>query len=383
MGGGIAGLASALCLRARGSDVCVLEAAPEIGEVGAGLQISPNGAAVLEALGLQAELDAVSTQLNAVHLADGLSGRCVLKLDLTKGAARYGRPFRAVHRADLIGLLETAARRRDVTIETGVRAEVAMPDSQTLRLADGRTRSAPVILGADGVKSSLRPHIASPSTARFTRQVAWRATIPLPAEWPAEARVDMLPGAHVVTYPLTARSLLNIVAVEETPTWTEDGWAQSGDPSELQSRFAQFNGPAAPMLRQITHCGRWGLFTHPVPKTWSKGAIGLLGDAVHPTLPFLAQGANMALEDAWILAKTLSAAPAPAKGLSHFTTARRARVRKIVKAASKNAQAYHLRPPIRGAAHIALGLMSHLAPDAPLRRFDWLYGHDVTGPAPL
>jgi salicylate hydroxylase len=180
-----------------------------------------------------------------------------------------------------------------------------------------------------------------------------------------------------VSYPL-GRGLRNIVAVEERATWAEEGWHHRDDPAALRAAFEGFGGPVPEWLGAVETVHLWGLFRHPVAEAWHDGArTAILGDAAHPTLPFLAQGANMALEDAWVLAACLEALPA-GQALARYQALRRDRVRRTVDAASANARNYHLRGAAAAVAHSGLRVLGAVAPEAMLRRFDWLYGHDVT-----
>ena len=169
---------------------------------------------------------------------------------------------------------------------------------------------------------------------------------------------------------------MNLVAVQERDVWAAEGWAQRDDPENLRRAFAGFGGPAAGLLEKVQDVNLWGLFRHPVAETWEKEGVALLGDAAHPTLPFLAQGANLALEDAWTLTHLATSGE-----LARYTALRKTRVAKVVAAASGNAWKYHLRNRmVRGAAHVALSIGCRLAPGAMMRQFDWIYSHDVTRP---
>jgi len=296
--------------------------------------------------------------------------------------AREDRPYHLVHRADLIEILRRGANAAGVTVELGRRVEAVTPEVDGVRLscADGHTETVPLLIGADGLHSPTRAALNKPVRPFFTGQVAWRCTIPLDApETPPEASVHMGPGRHIVTYPLRHGALMNVVAVEERDGWAAEGWSHRDDPAQMRAAFADF----APEIRDLLHrAGEvylWGLFRHPVAKSWGQGRVALLGDAAHPTLPFLAQGANMALEDAWVLAEALDLDGETDTAFARYEAARRNRCARIVEAASKNAENYHLRPgPYRAAAHAALRLGARLAPQAVAGRFDWLYGHDVT-----
>ncbi len=360
IGGGVAGLSAARALALRGAMVEVHEQAPEIGEVGAGLQISPNGLRVIDALGLGHSLRAVSVKGRAIRLRD-YSGAEVLRLDLARHAPNQDYLF--VHRARLIEVLEAGAREAGVTIRTGSRVESPGPETLTV--------------GADGVHSWVRAELNGPAAPFFTGQVAWRALVPDPDAAP-EVQVFMGPGRHLVSYPL-GQGLRNIVAVEERAEWAAEGWHHQDEPDNLRRAFARFPREVRGWLDQIGQVHLWGLFRHPVAESWHDGRRAILGDAAHPTLPFLAQGANMALEDAWVLSECLDRHEDRARALAAYQSRRRDRVVRVIDAASANARNYHLSSPlVRTAAHAALRLGGTLFPAHALRRFDWLYGYDVT-----
>lgn len=377
LGAGVAGLAVARALALRGAEVTVLEQAPEIREVGAGLQISPNGARVLTALGLGAALEAGSQRAEAVDLIDGESGGRVARLDLAHDRPPSG--FRLVHRADLIDLLAEGARAAGVTIRLLQKIETVTLGDHGPRLAtaQGQEIACDLLIGADGLHSRVRAALNGTAAPFFTHQVAWRATLPETGDVPPVARVFMGPGRHLVTYPLRGGRLRNIVAVEERARWAEESWSLTDDPLALRIAFEEFVPEVRGWLDRIERPNLWGLFRHPVAARWHGRGAAILGDAAHPTLPFLAQGANMALEDAWVLADCLARAE-PEAALPAYQARREARVRRIVEAANANARNYHLSGLRRDLAHAGLRLASRLAPGALLGRYAWLYDHDVT-----
>ncbi|MFT3973743.1 MAG: FAD-dependent oxidoreductase [Amaricoccus sp.] len=374
VGGGVGGLAAALALARRGADVTLWERAPELGEVGAGLQIGPNGVAVLEALGVAGRLAAQASLPEAVELREHRSGRLVARVPLGAAArARYGRPYWHLHRADLLAALADAAVAAGVRLRLG--HEIAAAD-------DIELAGAEVVVAADGVRSRLRAATGADGGARFTGQVAWRGLVPADRLPPVlarpAARVWMAPGRHLVSYPLRDGRLVNFVAVEERAAWADEGWRQPGDPAELRRAFADFGGDAGALVAAVSDCFLWGLFGHPPLPRWQAGRVVLLGDACHPMLPFLAQGAAMALEDAWTLATALDAAPDPAAGLATYERLRQVRATRVQRASAQNARVYHLGTAARGPVHAALRAASALAPGLLAGRFDWLYGCDVT-----
>ncbi|KUF11370.1 FAD-dependent monooxygenase [Pseudoponticoccus marisrubri] len=380
LGGGIGGLAVALALRTRGLSVRVLEQAEAIREVGAGIQVSPNGLRVIEALGLGAAFRARSVEGQAVSLRDHRRGREVLRLDLSR--LPEGQSYRFVHRADLIDLLAEAARVAGVEIRLLQRARTVHPGTPpVVELCNGDRVEGDLVIGADGLNSVLRPVLNGAAEPFFTGQVAWRATVPNVTGHPAEARVHMGPGRHLVTYPLRGGERVNMVAVEERRDWVAEGWSHRDDAAHLRAAFAGFGGDVPELMAQVCDPGLWGLFRHPVARAWHGPGVALLGDAAHPTLPFLAQGANMALEDAWVLADALAGAGSLDAGLARYQARRRDRVMRVIAAANGNAWKYHLRNPlVRGVAHLGMGALGRLSPGGMLRQFDWLYAHDVTAP---
>lgn len=378
IGAGIGGLAAACALRARGARVTVLEKAPEITEVGAGLQISPNGFAVLKAMGLGDALANSAVQAGAISLRDYRKGE-VVRLDL---GLLKNRDYFFVHRADLIDLLAEQARSLGVKVKLLQQVTEVIPGpTPMVRQKNGTEQQADVIVGADGLHSVMRGVLNTQSAPQFTGQVAWRAVVLNTERRGPEAQVHMGPGRHLVSYPLRGGNFLNVVAVREQSEWAEESWTAADDPENLQAAFADFGPDARTILSRVTDVRKWGLFRHPVADVWQEGGCALLGDAAHPTLPFLAQGANLALEDAWVLAQSLSGAQTVAGGLAAYQARRDARARKVIATANGNAWKYHLRfGPLRMAAHGVLRLGGLLAPGRMMHQFDWLYDYDVTRP---
>ncbi|WP_425039035.1 FAD-dependent monooxygenase [Primorskyibacter sp. S187A] len=378
LGAGIGGLSAALALAQRGAQVTVLEQAEAITEVGAGIQVSPNGARVLEALGVADRLAARSVTGRAVVLRDGLSGQDVAKLDLTQLPAHQRYLF--VHRADIVDVLADAVRAAGVTIKLLQKVVDAQADG-TVHLATGAQHKADLVVAADGLHSRMRPALNGTAEPFFTGQVAWRCLVPNVIGHPMHARVHMGPGRHLVSYPLRDGKMVNIVAVEERKLWAEEGWFHEDDPQNLKAAFAEFDPEVHLLLNATEKVFLWGLYRHPVATRWTdgQGRVALLGDAAHPTLPFLAQGANMALEDAWVLADCLSQHDGTAAALAAYELQRKPRVSRVIEAANANAWKYHLRRgPVRLAAHLGMRTLSRMAPGRLLHQFDWLYAHDVT-----
>ena len=378
IGAGIGGLATALALRLRGADVLVFEQADALSEVGAGLQVSPNGFAVLYALGVAPQLRALGLRAKAVDLCDYRRGRLVCRLDLERYVSDLEYTF--VHRADLVQLLYDACRAKGVEFEfSQTVVDLGIPDAPHINTQSGLSYTADFVVGADGVKSLMRPALGNMSVPRFSGQVAWRAIVPNTCDHPDHAVVHMAPGRHMVSYPLRDRSGVNLVMVQERSQWAEEGWAQRDAPRNVLAAFCDFGGMAKSLLDGLDKVHLWGLFLHPVASCWGQGKMALVGDSAHPTLPFLAQGANMALEDAWVFAGSLDTQAPLQQRLDVYQARRKARVERTVRAAAGNAWKYHLTaPPLRWAAHSTMRAFAAIAPRQLVGQFDWLYRHDVT-----
>lgn len=357
IGGGIGGLTAAIALAQQGASVTLHEQADGLRAYGAGLQITPNGARVLNALGVS--LSNVSLIAQAVRPIDAMTGKGIARFDLF----HQDPPYRFVHRADLVNVLVDAA------IAAGVHIHL----SSRMTVDD---LSEDIVVAADGIHSDARAVLNGKAAPSFTGQVAWRAIIAA-ENAPQEAGIWMAPGRHVVTYPLPG-DRLNVVAVQERDDWAAEGWHHSDDPANLQAAFADCAPALQGILARVTETNLWGLFRHPVAENWHDGRVALVGDAAHPTLPFLAQGANLAIEDAYVLARCLGESRDLRKAMVTYQNLRRARVARAINAAKANAKNYHLAGLQRRIAHMGLRGIGKVAPKAFLRRMSWLYDHDVT-----
>lgn len=370
IGAGIGGLTAALAFARRGAKVHVYEQAAELNEAGAGIQVTPNAIRALNALGIDGDMDVSSIVAQAVVPTDAMTGKAIARFDLSKQSPRY----RFFHRSSLVGVIGRAAQAAGVEVSFGVRVASIAKDG-TLNTSIAKIPSD-LCVGADGIHSISRMFLANIDKTEFTGQVAWRATISVQNATP-QARIWMAPNRHVVTYPLRD-DMLNIVAIQERDTWAQEGWKHSDDPANLVAAFADTCPELRTILSHVSETYLWGLFRHPVAKHWHSDRLAILGDAAHPTLPFLAQGANMAIEDAYVMARCCDDAVDMRDGLMRYQALRRPRVSRAIAAANANARNYHLSGVQRRVAHMGLKTLGNVAPNAFLNRLDWLYGHDVT-----
>ncbi|HTJ58789.1 MAG TPA: FAD-dependent monooxygenase [Devosiaceae bacterium] len=382
-GAGIAGLTLALALAKFGTSVVLLERNSGLQEFGAGLQISPNARRVLNQLGLDKQIAAASFEPEGLDLYPFRAEKPITTLMLGSAVReRYRVPYVVMHRADLAKMLFLACRRfANIEMLFGVRSFNAASQgrsvSVTVEEESGRTRNAKAFafVGADGVNSPTRTRILQGPQADYQNRVAWRTLLDLDALGGAIAldRTSLLfgPGYHAVCYPLPHSGKLNIAlfARQKPPApQASPPKAPALPPSPLRS--AAFD---AIIERGRGHWGYWPLATV-AAEDWYDGAVGLIGDAAHAMLPFQAQGAAMAIEDAAILAPLLMTEPTGESAFERFVTMRRARVEQVARLSASNGFAFHLEWPFTSARNAVLKLQGPLGH---FKRLDWLYGFDA------
>jgi len=353
VGGGIGGLTAALCLANAGIGVTVLEQSERITEIGAGIQISPNGNRVLHGLGLRKALDRAAFRPLMSERRDWRTGEVLAGAPLGDAVVqKHGFPYYHIHRADLIGVLaEAAAAHSGIRLETGVRVDSVdqSNDRVEARLADGTTRRAYVLIGADGIRSVVRDALFGPDAPDFTGNIAWRSLIPverLPEGMVRPASTAWWgPGRHFVHYYVRAGSHVNCVAVVEKEGWEVESWTERGDIDELRADFDRWHDDIQTLIGAMDPdaCFKWALFDRKPMQRWGKGRISLLGDACHATLPFMAQGAVMAIEDGAVLAGCLSTIDDVPEALQRYEDLRRDRTAAIQYGSRRNAKLFHLR----------------------------------------
>ena len=384
VGAGLGGLTAAIAMRKLGHEVLVFEQALQASEIGAGIVVGPNAGKVLRALELEAQLDRIAVEPDRHLLRDGLSGRVLFDQPM-KGTFRdrFGAGYLQVHRADLVRIL--LEQIPESCLRFGARVTSVRNEQQqaVLTLADGSESAFDIIVGADGIKSAVRESLFGAESPRFTGNVCWRGTVSadaLPAGlFSPDIHVWIGPGGHIVNYYLRGGKLVNFVAIHQATDWDAESWSFDADKGELGRTFEGWNKTLSTLFEHADRCSKWALFDRdPLPR-WSVGAITLLGDAAHPMLPYLAQGAAMAMEDGFVLSRLLSEHDSVEVAIKHYEEVRKPRTSRTQLGARARAKQNHVKSPLsRLVRDASLALKRVLQPNSTSYKVEWLYEHDVT-----
>ena len=378
-GGGIGGLTTAIALERNGMGAVVIERSRFADETGAGIQLGPNATRALRGLGALDAVEAVAFKPDALQLYDGVSGAGLASMPLGSDAeTRYDAPYLTLHRADLhAGLL--AACRGTGAIELRDDFDVTEVDMLADHVIATSANEAEVegscLIAADGLWSGFRRRIAPDVDLRFSGATAWRALLPradVPAPFDSpDVGLWLGPRSHLVHYPVRGGRDLNIVAVVEGGT-AKQGWNRRAEREELLPAVDRWAAPAKGLLEMVETWRCWSLFRLKPLRRWSDGRIALLGDAAHPVLPYLAQGAALAIEDAVTLAVSLKECKAdPLLAFARYEQLRRHRTDRVQREAARNGRLYHLRGPLASARNF---MLKQRGSEALLQIFDWVYG---------
>lgn len=385
VGGGIGGATTALACLEAGFEVALFERADALSEVGAGVQISPNATKVLDRLGLAPALKDIAFEPEALEMRLGRSGRRLFSIPMREEAARrYGAPYCNVHRADLMTALAAALTKRAPNA-VHLRKELIRfkqdANQVTLDFADGSSAQGDMLIGADGIHSVVRTELFGQERPRFTGTVAWRLVVPASALpkglVPPTACIWAGPRKHAVTYYLRRGELVNFVGVVERSDWQNESWTEEGPKAELAADFKGWAKPIDAIVAAASECYRWALFDRDPLSLWSRGRATLVGDACHPMLPFLAQGAAMAIEDAWVLATTLKSNADVTAALTAYESARKPRTTRAQRAARSRTRLYHQNGLAALATYAPIWLAGRITPSTIRSSQDWLFAHDV------
>jgi salicylate hydroxylase len=352
-GAGIGGLAAASCLMKAGHEVEIHEQTSQLGEIGAGIQVSANAMHVLRHLGLEEAIRAVGVNPGAYVFRLHETGEVIQRFSLSaEHESLHGAPYTQLHRADLYDILAGCARELDpnvVHLNHRVTGFTENPDGVELRFADGTSARGDLLIGADGLKSVVRAQMFGAAPATYTGDAAWRVLVPterLPEGLFEEVMTLFLgPEGHVVCYFLRGGTLLNFVGIVETDEVSEESWTVKLPWQELKAQYRGWH----PALHAVIdaadkdQCYRWSLFNRPPTREWSTKRVTLLGDAAHPTLPYLAQGAAMSIEDGAVLMRALAMTDDLAEALQIYQRNRVDRTARIVLQSSANRELFHLK----------------------------------------
>lgn len=381
-GAGIGGITAALALLQHGFPVALYEQAGELRELGAGVQISPNGSRVLRALGLLPAMEAIAAVPTHRELRLFNTGQAWRVGELGASAERYGAPYWQVHRGDFHAVLARALiDRAPGAVHVGQPCIDFEQNSAgvTLLLDSGEQVRGDALIGADGVHSRIRGTLFGDGRATFTGFMAWRGVVPmqrLPERLHQRHAATWIgPYGHVVTYPLRRGELLNLVTAVPRDDWLIESWSEAGTVEECRRDLSQFHPDVLAIVDAIDVPYKWAMLGREPLQRWSVGRVTLLGDACHPTLPFLAQGANMAIEDAMVLARCLDAYDIP-DALQRYETARLERTSRIVRG-SLDAVANMHHPQLADPQQAAAFMDREFAPRVMGARADWLYDYDA------
>lgn len=370
VGGGIGGMTSALALSQAGCRVSVFERAKDFQPIGAGLQLSANALSVLEKIGLTMRgkngIDIASTEVR-----DGSSGNLISRI-----ATPDNNSTLVISRPDLLATLLQAVL-ADVNIELNTDAEVVDmlggKSVASLTLSNGTMHTGDVLIGADGVWSQTRRMVNS-ARPDYSGRIAWRATMPLSSVPKNISRhtvtLWLANGAHLVTYPIANGASFNAVGIIQDG-WQAEGWTEKGNRAELALAFSDWHSPVQRLLQSTDTWQKWALCTVDPTMNWTKGRMALLGDAAHAMVPFMAQGAGMSIEDAWVLARQLGKASRDTvpEALAAYQTERQDRVTKVWETSMQQGKIYHLSGPMRFARNMVMQAGGNLLKN----RYNWIY----------
>jgi salicylate hydroxylase len=389
VGAGIGGLTAAVTLARKGFRISLVDQAERLEETGAGIQLTPNATRILIELGLGQRLKQLVVVPTALRVIRAHSGQDIVRVPLGHSAeVRYGTPYWVVHRADLQAtLLDAVAGHPDIALSLGTRIVdcTAHPNGVTVAGLSARGNfdgRGIAIVGADGLWSTVRERLGDKNQPRLAGRTAWRAVVPSDAvapEW-REPFVNLWLGrrGHLVHYPIRGGRAINIVAIAGDD-WSAPGWSAPAEREEVLRRFAEraWAAPARELLATPERWLKWALADRPPIRQWGRGPATLLGDAAHPMLPFLAQGAAMAIEDAAVLADCMAKLPGdPAAAMRTYERQRRRRTRAAQRQSRANGRVYQYGGPVGFVRNLALAVMGG---KRLLRRYDWIYAFVVGG----
>jgi salicylate hydroxylase len=348
VGGGLAGLATANALNTFGIGAEVFEAAPELREIGAAVNASPQAVKALQACGVGDQIAVVGHRSPGVYSRNMQTGEFLEFSDRFKNSEKYGAPYYSFHRADLLDALASGLDRSSVHLGHTLVGLEERGDRIILSFANGARVETEFLIAADGVRSVVRKTLYGADNPTYTGQMVWRALldanhVPPEVLEPHGHTQWVGPGCHFIGYYIRGRKLVNIVTQQDTDQWVEEGWSTRGDPEEMRRSFPDTEPRLTRLLGVIDQCSKWGLFTRPITSNWGRGRIQLIGDAAHAMLPSAGQGACQAFEDAYILGRWLKECDDPVEAFANFRRIRIPRVHGVQRLSLANKGFRHMK----------------------------------------
>jgi salicylate hydroxylase len=386
IGGGIGGATAACALAQAGLEVSVYEAAPELKEIGAGVALHPNAMRVLRMIGVEDAVRGVAGRSEYAVTCDGRTGRTISRISRAQQAATYGLAGATVHRADLLDVIAAALPTGSVTLGKRCATVQSHDDVAVARFEDGSEIEADIIIGADGIHSRVRKALFGPDDPTFTGKICYRSVVPVDAITGAKPSTDnaqwLGPHGTIVLYPLRGNQLVNVVAHYDDEHYRHESWINECDRQEVLDRYAGWHESLLRVFAAGDTWYKWALYDRdPIPR-WTQGRITILGDAAHPMLPYLGQGACQAIEDGAVLATALQAEPDdPQQGLQRYERTRRPRASRVVLAARERGVSNHLSSPLAARKRdVTIALRKRFGKDTEGRGAGWIPEYDATSP---
>jgi salicylate hydroxylase len=386
IGGGIGGLTAARALVLRGFDVRVYEAAPELKEIGAGVALGPNAMKALRSIGLEDAVRAVAYESDNALLRNWRTGR-IISSTPRRGflQSRFGATGCTAHRADLLDALASGVPHEIVALGARCQSVEASDDGAAARFTDGTQAEADVVVGADGIHSKVRASLFGPDAPRFTGKICWRCVVPVdavPGGLPTTDNTTWLgPHGAVVVYLVRRGELVNVVAHYDNDTWTEESWIRECDRSEVIENYRGWHESLLRLFSTSEKHYKWALYDRDPLRQWTRGRATILGDAAHPMLPYLGQGACQAMEDGCVLAAALDSEPDPSAALQLYERVRRPRASRVVLTARERGEDNHLVSRWAALKRDALiAIRRRFGADPTGRGAAWIFDYDAGDP---
>ena len=386
IGGGIGGLIAAHALCRQGVEVAVYESAPELREIGAGVALGPNAMKVLRSLGLEDDVRAIAGRWEWAVTRHGKTGRVISKTSRKQQATLFGSAGATAHRADLLDVLAQSLPSDLVTL--GARCVAVESDDRVgvARFQDGSEVEADVIVGADGIHSAVRESLFGPDAPRFTGKICYRSVVALdavPGEPPPPENVQWLgPHGTIVLYPVRRDELINVVCHYDDEAYRHESWVSRCERAEVLERYRGWHESLLRVFSAGEVWYKWALYDRdPIPE-WTRGRVTVLGDAAHPMLPYLGQGACQAMEDGCVLAAAVKAEPDdPLAALGRYERSRRPRASQVVLTSRERGVSNHLASPLATwRRDLSIALRRRLGRDPDGRGTGWIPAYDASSP---